>query len=765
MSNGGDLSEGVSRIAGLVIINAMIFQEVLSSHEARVEALTATRRRAAREGKSLTVAFSEQWDFIIRDIDYYPIFHIASELLSDLSSVGTVDASLAHLADRAQSITGRRAALRHDLMGRIFHRMLLEAKYLATYYTSIPAATMLLRTALRRDAWEMDWGDPAALLEFKIADLACGTGTLLMAAGEAIVDNALNAYRPSATPLQKYHSEVHRVLAEEVIHGYDVLPTAIHLTAATLAMRSPGVAFTKMNMFVMPLGGRTNRLGSLDFLQAKQLNFYDIFGAIPTSRIGAAGAETVTNAQLPPQNLIAINPPFNRSVGGNLLFGSIPEARRGRMQKRLKQVVKAENLKANITGGLGTVFVALAHRHLLPGGRLCLVLPKALLNGIAWTPTREVLMRHYNVDYIFSSHDPERWNFSESTDLSEVMVIARKRSEASDGAKTNTVYVNFLRNPTNIIEALNVSHSLQSITPGDLLTDQGSGAITLGTETVARVVSLPWSLLRTHDAFMWGTAFAQDDLTRVALRMWGGKLWIPGRASTCPLPMVQLNMLGRLGPDRRDIHDGFTHGTSRTAYPCVWGRDAIETKRLRVPSNGFLVPRARAKEGRHLRRASDLWPLASDILLPERIWLRTQSIMAARADKEVLANMWWTFRPRNPTDTASKALVLWLNSTLGLITLLANRLETRGAWISFKKPMLEKLRVFDVASATSQSLADLAAAYDRVSSKDITPFPNMAADPVRKEIDDAVSSALTLPDLSRLRTMLGSEPVVTVRRM
>ena len=55
---------------------------------------------------------------------------------------------------------------------------------------------------------------------------------------------------------------------ENILYGYDVLPTAVHLTASTLALLAPEIAFVRMNLYVMPLGldGGTARLGSLDFI-------------------------------------------------------------------------------------------------------------------------------------------------------------------------------------------------------------------------------------------------------------------------------------------------------------------------------------------------------------------------------------------------------------------------------------------------------------------------------------------------------------------
>ena len=53
------------------------------------------------------------------------------------------------------------------------------------------------------------------------------------------------------------------------------------------------------------------------------------------------------------------------------------------MQKELKRILrpsKGPPILANVTAGLGSVFVAVAHEYIKPGGRIALVLP-APLNG------------------------------------------------------------------------------------------------------------------------------------------------------------------------------------------------------------------------------------------------------------------------------------------------------------------------------------------------------------------------------------------------
>src|SRR5207245_2913143 len=109
----------------------------------------------------------------------------------------------------------------------------------------------------------------------------------------------------------------------------------------------------------------------------------------------------------------------------NLLFGNLPPRERKRMQKELQKVVKRYGVLANITAGLGTVFTALGHRVLRADGRLALVLPRALVGGVAWSDTRQILGDSYHVECVVVSHEPGAWNFSENTKLSECLVVAR----------------------------------------------------------------------------------------------------------------------------------------------------------------------------------------------------------------------------------------------------------------------------------------------------------------------------------------------------
>jgi len=94
---------------------------------------------------------------------------------------------------------------------------------------------------------------------------------------------------------------------------------------------------------------------------------------------------------------------------------------------------------------------------------------------------------------------------------------------------------------------------------------------------------------------------------------------------------------------------------------------------------------------------------------------------------------------------------------------LGTRQETRGAWIAFKKPTITSLPVLDLNRIDSSAITKLAQVYDSVANVVVQPFHEMAANPVRSRIDNAISETLNLPDISSLRVMLAREPFCSLK--
>lgn len=260
-----------------------------------------------------------------------------------------------------------------------------------------------------------------------------------------------------------------------------------------------------------------------------------------------------------------------------------------------------------------------------------------------------------------------------------------------------------------------------------------------------------------------GCAFAQTNLVRTAWLLIKGHLYRPGDNQVHALPVCKLGALATLGPDRRDIADGFTIATGKTRYPVFWGHDAGSVRSMQAAPNKWLAPRTKAASGRPLRDAGLLWGRAGSLMIAERSRLNTQRSLAVRLNVKALSNVWWPVRLRAKNDAAEKILALWLNSTLGLLISLAYRIPTQGAWIQFKKPTIENLPVLDVSALSSDQLRELESTYDSLAAKELDTIANMAGDEIRRGIDHALSQVLGLPPLNDLRAELANEPIIKLR--
>ena len=548
------------QIGCLVLFNALAFQDRLAGAAPGVP----TARESWRDGLD---GIRRAWQAICDDIDYVPVFDIAGQI-ADVLSDGPDELRQSVMEPLIQAMVDTRGLEGHDLSGRLFHTLLTEAKFTGAYYTSVPAATMLARLVFEDWPQGVDWSDHEFPASLNVADLACGTGTLLMAV-------AAEAQRRHESAGGSNAPALHKAMVEQALHGYDVQLSAIHFAATSLAMLNPEIQFDRMNLYVMPLGVEEEdvSLGSLDFLGTPEADVQyalspETLGvaAEEVGRVSGSGTQGVGRATLPNLDLAIMNPPFTRSVGGNLLFGNRQPAERRRLQDELSRRLRAR--EASATAGLGAAFVAAAAPRLRPGeGRIALVLPATVCTGPAWRQTRELIEREFALDMVITSHDPLRWNFSDSTSLSEVLIIATRRSNKKVPGGRRIHFVNLWRNPTTITDANLTAQAISAARgSGYESHDITTSLIRVSGQEAGEITGLPSAA--TYDRW-YGGQFSRGDALRGALTLINGNcVSIPGtptrrrapltrRIPSAPVPLCPLGDLGDIGPDRRDLWDGF----------------------------------------------------------------------------------------------------------------------------------------------------------------------------------------------------------------
>ena len=346
-------------------------------------------------------AFYAAWDMWLA-VDYKPIFATARKALRGCAQDAAFTAAIRRTAQGALEVARNIAGLRHDLLGRIFHRVLETARYDGSFYTTTAAATLLATLAIREDM--RDWADPGAISRLRVTDPACGTGTLLMAAAERIRDLASVARR----------DQVSRLLIENVLTGYDVNLTATHLAATTLGLLSPTTTFSEMKIFRALLGVEHGeaKLGSLEFLSPEQ-DKQPLLIPWPASIEQVESKRVAADAE--PADLVIMNPPFTRD---SLRHDQFSRADEKKLKAREKELFADQpvHLSSN-----GNAFMVLAERIAKSqNGVVAAILPLVTATNASALGIRKFLAENFHVDTIVTSHDPTRIYFSENTSIGEM---------------------------------------------------------------------------------------------------------------------------------------------------------------------------------------------------------------------------------------------------------------------------------------------------------------------------------------------------------
>jgi len=80
-----------------------------------------------------------------------------------------------------------------------------------------------------------------------------------------------------------------------------------------------------------------------------------------------------------------------------------------------------------------------------------------------------------------------------------------------------------------------------------------------------------------------------------------------------------------------------------------------------------------------------------------------------------------------------------------------------------KQPAWESMPVLDIRALGEKQLMTLTKAYDDFAKDNLEAIAGLAHDQTRKNIDDALSAALSLPDLFPIRELLIREPGLSAR--
>ena len=775
-----------ARMTAAILINALAYQQNLAGYSAEVEiegkkeirtinSLAQTRKPTGLHQDDVLA----EWDNIL-SINYWPIFHIAKQLLTIIPPT-TATKILEGMAETANAI--QETARQNDVAGTVFQRLITDRQTLATYYTRPESTTLAAYLAVPES---LDWSSPKTLKEYLIADYACGTGGLVLAAYQRARD------------LHQNHGgdpdSLHGFMMENSLTACDIMPAAVHLTSSMLSAAAPRERYTGTRNVLYPFGGTGERdnkgkpiveVGSLDLLNLRGTKIQAVLPLNEQMALGATQERSTIEVDMAPlsQSLVIMNPPFTTPTNhaadhakpGNPAFAAFntTEEEQNAMAAKVKKLSKGTISDGN--AGLGTQFTAIAHNMVKPNGHIALILPlSAMLGGSdnpsakSWFKLRGLLREGYK-DIIILTIAQNRdidCSFSADTKIAEVMIIARRldRGEQPDHLAH---FVNLHERPENKLAAQQTAKAIKESISA--LKEAGNQAeLKIGEDQIGTV-----RLERTSTNVKWTTVRVTNlDLIPFADNLSQGKLILPQRTTPIEIPITRMGKIGRVGPVHRDIYGGPKEpkrgpflkndgAHSGTEWPFLWNRDGKKQQNMEVlPDSHGTVKPDRGKE------AEELWGRASHLHITNEFRFNSSATCATFTEKISLGGRAWpNFLMKTPE--IEKATCAWLNGTLGLINfwINSNRSQSgRGGTTVRAIPDIPTLEFFKLSEDQIQAGARI---YDDLCKKKMLPANEAYRDTVRQELDRRlITEVLSLDDkaveqLSILRNQWCMEPTVT----
>ena len=728
--------EQTSRMAMLIITNAFVFQSSLARSPDMETVPSLSQLRTLNERLNPTQIL-EAWDQI-QQVNYRPIFDVAVSLVDMLASddelVGRV---LYLLRNTAQKLIDRGLAQVHELAGIVFQRLIVDRKFIKTYYTRPESVALLAALVLTDDI--LMTGDSEtirrSLSECKVADFACGTGALL----NGVYQRILALYEQAGGNGR----DIHQHMVENNLVGCDIMPNASHLTASLIASNFPDVKIGGTRIDVMEYG--TQRpdgqyaLGALNLLENPEETLP--LGLINTQRIrGDTSQDNISQQGFRhgEMDIVIDNPPFTRGGADNsatdpdvpkTIFGDRDADIAAVMKRTLREIGSSIG---NSNAGLGSYFVDLADRMLKTNGQSVMgfVLPITVLTSLDWRKIRNLWAQTYHNVVVVTIADAktENCSFSADTNMAECLIIASKGRTENTGRGT---FVCLQRRPDSYLEALEIAKSVQHLRNVRRFEEPpiGGNTIKVGNEIVGSALDCPlqevWTASRIRE-------FA---LLQCAYHLANGDLWFPQQKAPFAIPMTTVGQIATIGFDHRVIKDpawgafDIEKGYAETdTYPGLWNLKSDEQRSMVVQPDC------------HGTIRTNSWNKAQEVLAKTSRAHHNSSIRFNSNSLSVL----FTERPSIgillPNVVFDEELydyvwTLWGNSTLGLLCywMHCNKQHSGRGRIFIKG--LKSMPTLDIPKLNEEALQNAKHIFAELKHKKMLPFNQMDEDAVRHELD------------------------------
>ena len=739
------------RMAALIITDAFVFQSSLAG-KVEMESVRSLRQLLPTIDYADVIA---DWNTILK-VNYRPIFEDARNLVEALATDDRlVKPILTLLCEAAKDLVDTGIAQIHELSGIVFQKLITDRKYVKANYT-LPESAVLLSTLVLPKLSEGKLP--------KVADFACGTGTLL----NGVYQRILSLYEQHGGNGR----DIHQKMIEENVGGADVMPNATHLTAAVLASRYPDIKLRDTRVLTAPYGkldNETYAVGSLELLHSTLL--------LPTmgpeaEQVGGEGNVIVDLQRAFPYkqfNIVIQNPPFTKPGADPTGIDGAKSPFQGsdRPKEYTKAMQAALNKKerrvADGQAGLSAYFVELADRMLKPNGTMGFILPGTVLAS----PTTQKLRNMWGTEYrdvvviTIAEAKGSDCAFSADTDMAECIIVATK------GKGDNTGRGRFAclhQRPQSLLEAVEIANRVIRSNGTHHLEDTPSGGdpIQVGEEILGYMLDC----LLPHGEGWVATRVKSMALLQSARRLREGRLELPMQdlqEKVAKIPMCRVGDIAALGlAEVRGVfrkEDGYR--PDDYGYPCIWNANSeVQRSMIVLPdSRAIPLPNAEAAVQKRVNQNS-----------------RTHYNMALRFNSNSVAALFTEKLSIGPTLITNVAFenpryeipwTLWCNSTLGLLCHWLHSGKQNAGRGKLRLTALSNLPTLDVRALSEAALENAEVIFEELKYKRMLPFNECAHDPVRQDLDAYLLMGMlgikdfgVITAMQTLREMLSAEPSI-----
>ena len=287
-------------------LNALLTQQRLAQQDVK----SAPSLEFAKDELPSPVDQTNVWHKIA-DENWGSIFEPAIRALNEAIGMNLRAAAYAlHELHRAvERLEISRLGLHINIGAELFPLLSDDRKQAAAFYTTPSTAELLAALTIRQsDLRARQWKSSDLFREVTIADLACGTGTLLRSGYRRVLrfheDNGA-----STTSI----SRLHRGAMESGIVGTDISAIAAHLTTSSLAALGSAEPYGDTRIGWVEVGGRKATTGSLEYLRTDHIR--DMFTVVAGSSSGTKSDSNAVEVRNESLNWILMNPPYSRTRG------------------------------------------------------------------------------------------------------------------------------------------------------------------------------------------------------------------------------------------------------------------------------------------------------------------------------------------------------------------------------------------------------------------------------------------------------------------